>query len=185
MTKAIIVLFLIVYSIFFIRQHFFSIILKKSFGGPYITATIVPVRLWTIHPKYLDARGLVALWREGLLAQKVLSGKTKGYRRHPQLIRFQARSNPLAAMGQYLYGVFQEAQRRGYQFDASKIIKKGSRGRIRETHGQMKYEWLHLQRKLKQRAPHLFKIHEKIKMPQAHPGFYLVKGDVQSWEKIF
>jgi len=30
------------------------------------------MRLWTIHPKYLDRQGLLALWREALLAQKVL-----------------------------------------------------------------------------------------------------------------
>jgi hypothetical protein len=36
------------------------------------------MRLWTLHPKYLDARGLVALWREALLAQKVLRGATRG-----------------------------------------------------------------------------------------------------------
>jgi hypothetical protein len=43
------------------------------------------MRLWSVHPKYLDARGLVALWREGLLAQAVLRGRTSGYVRHPQL----------------------------------------------------------------------------------------------------
>ncbi|WP_368086417.1 pyrimidine dimer DNA glycosylase/endonuclease V [Nitrosomonas sp. Nm34] len=26
------------------------------------------MRLWSIHPKYLDAKGLLALWREGLQA---------------------------------------------------------------------------------------------------------------------
>ena len=41
------------------------------------------MKLWSIHPKYLDAKGLVALWREALLAQKVLDGKTEGYKNHP------------------------------------------------------------------------------------------------------
>ena len=36
------------------------------------------MRLWSLHPRYLDAKGLVALWREGLLAQAVLKGQTKG-----------------------------------------------------------------------------------------------------------
>jgi len=39
------------------------------------------MRLWTIHPKYLDAKGLVALWRETLLAKHVLEGKTPGYKK--------------------------------------------------------------------------------------------------------
>lgn len=37
------------------------------------------MRLWSIHPRYLDTKGLVALWRETLLlAQAVLFGNTKG-----------------------------------------------------------------------------------------------------------
>ena len=50
------------------------------------------MRLWSLHPKYLDIKGLVACWREGLLARKVLLDQTKGYKNHPQLIRFN-RSN--------------------------------------------------------------------------------------------
>jgi hypothetical protein len=43
------------------------------------------MRLWSLHPCHLDAKGLVALWREGLLAQKVQACETNGYRNHPQL----------------------------------------------------------------------------------------------------
>ena len=46
------------------------------------------MRLWSVHPRYLDTAGLTACWREALLAQKVLTGATRGYRRHPQLERF-------------------------------------------------------------------------------------------------
>ena len=63
------------------------------------------MRLWTLHPKYLDAQGLVALWREGLLARAVLRGMTKGYRHHPQLQRFRAHASPRAAINLYLEGV--------------------------------------------------------------------------------
>lgn len=56
------------------------------------------MRLWSVHPKYLDTRGLTACWREGLLARKVLLGQTKGYRNHPQLIRFRNTQNPVAAV---------------------------------------------------------------------------------------
>ncbi|WP_396134581.1 pyrimidine dimer DNA glycosylase/endonuclease V [Cellulomonas sp. ATA003] len=48
------------------------------------------MRIWSVHPRYLDRQGLTAGWREGLLAQKVLTGTTKGYRNHPQLRRFRA-----------------------------------------------------------------------------------------------
>ncbi|MFN3505685.1 MAG: pyrimidine dimer DNA glycosylase/endonuclease V, partial [Caldimicrobium sp.] len=60
------------------------------------------MRLWSIHPMYLDARGLVALWREALLARKVLIGETSGYRNHPQLVRFKRSASPLDAINRYL-----------------------------------------------------------------------------------
>lgn len=53
------------------------------------------MRLWSIHPQYLDAKGLLALWREALLAKHVLEGSTKGYKNHPQLIRFKETDNPI------------------------------------------------------------------------------------------
>lgn len=31
------------------------------------------MRLWSVHPGWLDAKGLVAAWREGLLARAVLA----------------------------------------------------------------------------------------------------------------
>jgi hypothetical protein len=34
------------------------------------------MRLWSLHPKHLDRQGLLAVWREGLLAQEVLRGET-------------------------------------------------------------------------------------------------------------
>jgi hypothetical protein len=106
------------------------------------------MRLWTLHPKYLDARGLVALWREALLAQKVLCGTTRGYKHHPQLRRFSRLANPPAALANYLAGVHEEAVQRGYKFDASKIGTRQFRGKLKETRGQLLYEWRHLKRKL-------------------------------------
>ena len=41
------------------------------------------MRLWSLHPAHLDRQGLIACWREALLAQKVLAGLTTGYRSHP------------------------------------------------------------------------------------------------------
>ena len=98
------------------------------------------MRLWTIHPRHLDAKGLVALWREALLAQKVLQGRTRGYKHHPQLKRFLATPRPVAAVATYLVAVHQEALRRGYEFDESKIASLKFRGRIAETRGQLRYE---------------------------------------------
>jgi hypothetical protein len=141
------------------------------------------MRLWTLHPRYLDAVGLVALWREGLLARAVLRGKTKGYRQHPQLERFRATPNPVGAINAYLAVVHEEAVRRGYRFDATKLRGQRARGRIRGTRGQVNFEWSHLLTKLKRRSPAHFRSVRFVKRPIAHPQFLLRAGPIAPWER--
>jgi hypothetical protein len=141
------------------------------------------LRLWTVHPRYLDAQGLVALWREALLAQKVLQGKTQGYRHHPQLARFRASSDPTAAIAAYLAGILADARRRGYAFDASKVSKKRLRSRMEATRGQLAYEWRHLKRKLRQRDPVRYRLQRSLG-PAAHALFRIVAGKVEAWERL-
>ena len=141
------------------------------------------MRLWTVHPRYLDPRGLVAAWREALLAQKVLAGATRGYRHHPQLARFQAQSDPLATIATFLAGIADEAQIRGYHFDASKISRRRFGGQIPETSGQLLYEWRHLKTKLQARAPLIARQLKNITTPEPHPLFRIVPGAVRAWEK--
>jgi len=141
------------------------------------------MRLWTVHPRYLDAKGLVAAWREALLAQKVLSGGTRGYRHHPQLARFQARPRPLAAIAAFLRGLQEEATRRGYRFDAEKIRAAPPVPRIPETRGQLLHEWRHLRGKLRVRSPGIFAEIGGIAVPDPHPLFRIVPGSVRDWEK--
>jgi hypothetical protein len=140
------------------------------------------MRLWTLHPKYLDAPGLVALWREGLLAQAVLLGRTTGYTRHPQLIRFRAEADPAAAIASYLAGVREEALARGYRFDAGKIPGLRHPGQMTETTGQLLAEWAHLLAKLAARAPDRRQALAPIGIPEPHPLFRLVPGDRRPWE---
>jgi Pyrimidine dimer DNA glycosylase len=140
------------------------------------------MRLWSIHPSYLDAKGIVALWRESLLAQKVLSGLTTGYKNHPQLIRFKNTVNPVGAISSYLRCVADEADHRGYNFDRSKIAKKYYRRTIPVTKGQLDYEFAHLLAKLKQRDPDLYAELCKVKRIKLNPVFSMVGGDVESWE---
>jgi hypothetical protein len=143
------------------------------------------MRLWSLHPKYLDTQGLLALWREGLLAQKVLGGKTKGYRNHPQLGRFKAHSDPKAAIGLFLFCVFEEALWRGYKFQKKKIQKiRLGIPLIRVCRGQLAYEWKHLKKKLDRRAPLKLKAVQNVAKPLAHPLFRVVPGGVEPWEKI-
>jgi hypothetical protein len=141
------------------------------------------MRLWTLHPRYLDSKGLVAAWREALLAQKVLAGKTRGYRHHPQLLRFRGARDPLAAIGTFLTGIAREADSRGYRFDATKIQVPRSRPRLPESRGQLMHEWRHLQAKLRVRSPEWARRWSKVAMPDAHPVFRIVAGPVRAWEK--
>jgi len=141
------------------------------------------MRLWTLHPRYLDAKGLVAAWREALLAQKVLQGGTRGYTRHPQLARFQSHPRPVPAVAAYLAGLAEEAECRGYHFDTSKISRGRVRGLMDETEGQLLLEWKHLRAKLRARSPAVFRETEKVVMPDPHPLFRIVPGGVRDWEK--
>jgi len=143
------------------------------------------MRLWTVHPRYLDPPGLVALWRESLLALKVLRGQTKGYRNHPQLCRFRNTKRPVSYLASYLRGVLNEAKGRGYRFDHKKIPRSGSNSdRIIETSGQIAYEWQHLLRKLEVRNTALFEEYKDIRCPDPHPVFRIVSGKVRSWERV-
>ncbi|PKR77073.1 DNA lyase [Halalkalibacillus sediminis] len=144
------------------------------------------MRLWSINPSYLDAKGLVALWRETLLAQKVLAGQTKGYQNHPQLERFYQHEEPMKAIGIYLQYVYIEAKSRGYNFDSSKILQPEACDPIPVTTGQLDYEWAHLRAKLRKRDPErLKKISEsKSKVLIPHPLFEKKEGPIASWEKI-
>jgi hypothetical protein len=143
------------------------------------------MRLWTVHPKYLDPQGLVAAWREALLAQKVLRGLTKGYRHHPQLVRFQEHDEPVPAVAAFLAGLADEADSRGYKFDRSKIAKQRLAGRLKETDGQLFYEWAHLKRKLRARSPEVYRRFRNLDMPEPHPLFRIVPGKVREWEKTY
>ncbi|MEW8229737.1 MAG: pyrimidine dimer DNA glycosylase/endonuclease V [Candidatus Thiodiazotropha endolucinida] len=140
------------------------------------------MRLWSLHPQYLDSKGLVALWREALLAQKVLQGNTVGYVNHPQLTRFKESRNPLGAVATYLRQIAGEAEKRGYKFDKSKILNKSMRTQLYVTEGQINYEFKHLLKKLKERDPVAYAAVRKTSTIKPHPLFKLRKGDVEEWE---
>lgn len=141
------------------------------------------MRLWSLHPRYLDPQGLVALWREALLARAVLQGKTRGYRHHPQLARFQAHPTPRAAICAYLVAVHDEATRRGYAFDASKTGPRRAVAPIPVTRGQIEYEWAHLLHKLARRSPDQYRRWRALRAPRCHPLLRRRGGAVESWEK--
>lgn len=143
------------------------------------------MRIWSLHPRYLDRQGLVACWRETLLAQAVLAGRTRGYLTHPQLERFRAASDPLEMLGAYLAGVADEADLRGYRFDRSRIDRADARGAalLAVSTGQLALEWNHLSAKLDQRSPETRARWSAVGVPDPHPLFRVVDGPVAGWER--
>ena len=141
------------------------------------------MRLWSLHPKYLDAQGLVAVWREGLLARAVLRGQTRGYTHHPQLERFRAHPSPRLAINAYLAAVHAEATARGYAFDRSKIGSLRTIEPIAVTRGQLACEWQHLLDKLSVRSPARFEQLQFLQAPACHPLFRPCHGPMASWER--
>lgn len=141
------------------------------------------MRIWSLHPRYLDRQGLTACWRETLLAQAVLEGATRGYTRHPQLERFREADRPLAAIGDYLAVIAEEAASRGYRFDTAKVHRRGAGEPLEVASGQLALEWRHLRAKLEARSPDVAARWSGIARPDPHPLFVVVDGPVASWER--
>jgi hypothetical protein len=142
------------------------------------------MRIWSLHPKYLDTKGLVALWRETLLAKHVLEGKTSGYRNHPQLDRFKKSKKPIEIINQYLAEIYVEASNRGYHFDKQKINWNFRRSTLTVTNKQLAYEINHLLKKLQKRD---LKKHSDLKSKKVidtHPVFKLIQGEIEEWEIV-
>ena len=170
------------------RASTWLLVCQRQRGAP-VTSTNVrlpkhAMRLWTLHPRYLDSKGLVALWREALLAQAVIRGRTRGYRHHPQLCRFQESSSPRSAINAYLAGVYAEAFVRGYNFDRSKLVRVGARPRLMATYDQLLFEWEWLLRKLRIRDVATYRSHRQIVAPDAHPLFDIEPGPISEWERV-
>lgn len=140
------------------------------------------MRIWSLHPKYLDSKGLVALWREALLAKRVLQGKTVGYKHHPQLNRFKLADNPVACMDQYLSQVYIEATCRGFNFNKDKIDWEFKPTVLDVTRGQLEYETTHLQKKLLIRDNIRYQQFRNETKMDPHTLFRIVEGGIAPWE---
>lgn len=146
------------------------------------------MRIWSLRPDYLDRQGLTACWREALLAQAVLTDRTTGYRNHSQLVRFRAVPDPVAAIGDYLWGVADEATARSYTFDRSRITDPPRAGRppvapLPVTEGQVAHEWDHLMAKLRARSPERAESLAGVTTVEVHPLFTVVPGPREPWER--
>ena len=142
------------------------------------------MRIWSLHPKYLDSKGLVALWRETLLAKHVLEGKTKGYLNHPQLQRFKKAKRPIDCINQYLYAVYEESVERNYNFDKNKFNQEFTPTELPVTNEQIIYEKNHLLKKLKSRDRDKYYDLVDVIQIEANPIFRVINGKIEDWEKL-
>lgn len=142
------------------------------------------MRIWSFHPRYLDKQGLLALWRETLLAKQVLRGKTRGYKNHPQLNRFKETENPLDCINQYLSIVYRESAKRGYNFDRNKVEWNFKPSKLKVNSAQLSYETKHFLNKLKNRNLEKYNKLSREKEFEPHPMFKVVKGQIEEWERL-
>lgn len=159
-----------------------------AFGSPHAKSAYRDgVRIWSLHPGQLDRQGLIACWRETLLAQAVLLGRTRGYTRHPQLERFRVLPDPAAAVGRYLTFLADDADRRGYRFDRTRIERSDDGASLEVSTGQLGFEWAHLLAKLEQRSPDVVVEMSRRALvgeaPLPHPMMTVVPGRVADWER--
>lgn len=141
------------------------------------------MRLWSVSPAQLDRAALVAGWREGLLAQKVLRGLTKGYRSHPQLVRFRELDDPVLGVATWLHGLADAADERGYRFDRTRVVVAADATlRLPLTRGQLELEWRHLRAKVRERDEAWWPRIAEAE-PSPHPMFDLIEGPVATWER--
>jgi Pyrimidine dimer DNA glycosylase len=144
------------------------------------------MRLWTIDPIYLDTKGLVAAWREGLLAKKVLEGKTSGYKNHPQLVRFFERDDPIVMITKYLNEIYKEAKKRRFKFNYSKIsnVIVNTNEMISTSNKQIEYEFELLKSKLEKRdLKKLNEIKDEV-IIKINRTFKRRIGTIENWERV-
>lgn len=157
------------------------------------------MRLWSIHPEYLDRAGLLGLWREALLAQQVLHGLSEGYKNHSHMQRFYAlpKEDAMQHMSDYLFYIWQEGKLRGYKLNVNNIkdprndephIMVVPDTLFTVTSGQLALEYQILRMKVKERDPRHFERLQnfpthKMWVPKPNPVFTLIHGKKEFWEK--
>ena len=150
------------------------------------------MRIWSIHPKYLDSKRLGAQWREALLCRNVLKGMTTGYKSHPQFLRIAKHPNPIAFINAYLGTIYYEASHRGYRYDLSKIEKVDLRDveQMKVTCGQVSYEFIHNQHKIKDsKNTEKYDLNENLTQTpsgchiEVNHLFIKVPGEIENFEK--
>lgn len=132
------------------------------------------MRLLSIHPKYLDKHALIALWREGLLAQKALSDGASVGKDSVHLVNFKNKANPVRAIGSYLSFVAAEGAKQGCRLNHERILHPNfDNGFMEADAEQMVVEFEQLKARLKMRDKPKFKTLKDMRKIEANPVFNL------------
>lgn len=152
---------------------------------------IIIMRIWSFHPKYLDKQGLSRAINEGIAGNKALRKTGEGYppswEKHSQLERFKTTAIPGIYSQLYLDRLFMikynswmlETNQEPFFDDIENPYPK-----LKVTIGQLKYEWQRYLKKISKRSPKLYEELKSIELPEPHPLFNIIDGDVESWEKV-
>jgi hypothetical protein len=117
-------------------------------------------------------------------------GKTKGWKNHPQLIRFKNHNAPIHAIGFYLFIIYNEGCKRGYSYNKSKMFKIVEKvSMINISKEQLAYEFEILKNRVRGRDHtkflELLEFGKKESYPKPHPLFHVIDGKVALWEKSY
>ena len=116
--------------------------------------------------------------------KECFGNNTKGHKNHLQLSRFKAVEKPFEAINQYLAEIWEEASRRGYNFDRNKIDYDFQKIEIDVTTGQMDYEFSHLLKKLEHRDIERYSQLKDFKTIESCEIFSVKEGEIEKWEII-
>lgn len=145
------------------------------------------MRIWSLHPKYLDKKELIDSWNDGLRTIGILTRNHQGSIFRPELSRFRSQSEPIIAVEKYLLSIANEAKRRGYMVDIRKLpsIPVVVSHKIPVSSGQIEYEWRQLMHVLAGRSPGFLRRIEYSPSHDINPIFYKRPGhDIETWEKL-
>ena len=145
------------------------------------------MRIWSLHPQYLDQKGLGGQWEEGIIAQNTLFFQEGKYLNYPVLHRVKAHQEPVAWIGMYLNEILKEANvNRGYNYNDQLIKQLKPTLPMPVTRGQLYYEWTLLQGRLQKRDPVKMSLNDGVDINniKANPMFYVIDGDIEDWERV-
>jgi hypothetical protein len=141
------------------------------------------MRIWSIHPKYLDSKELLNLWNETIQAKNEFLTKFSGHFSNKQLERFLDLKNPLEAINSYMSSIYREAVKRDFSVDDSFMDWDFDDSiQIPVTAGQISHEISKLKSRLRERdEKKLQKLNGRTFL-ELHPIFYSVPGTIEEWE---